>query len=356
PDVSNADAPTVSDNDGNARPGNPATSSSMLGGKVTLQPVVTNQTGISITATNYDQINGLAAGIAGSGSAAVALSAVVNAINDTTTATVGADAKVTASAGNVNVSAASDVHHLAVAAAVAVSGGGAVAPAVDVTVITNVTTASLEAGSDVTASNGDIVVDANATEDMLLVGFGIAGAQVGIGGAVSVLVVNNTTTASVAGTADAWGNVVVHSTDDTDITIVDGAGGFGLGGAGASVGVISLNKTTEAFIANSAAEHAVVHAGGHGAGATGVVGTLTGGEDASGFDTGSVKGVLVEAQSQENVFHLNVAAGGGFIGLAGGVTVTTLAGNTHAYIQNADVNWTDHDGTDADQSVWVNAT
>ncbi|MGH6644013.1 MAG: hypothetical protein ACRED3_15090, partial [Bradyrhizobium sp.] len=247
PGVSNADAPTVADDDGNARPNNPGTSSSMLGGKVELKPFATDQTGVSITATNYDQINGLAAGIAGAGSAAVALSAVVNSINDTTTASVAANAHVTASAGNINISAASDVHHLAVAASLAVSGGGAVAPAVDVTVISNITSASTEAGSVVTASAGNIVVDANAKEDMLLVGFGIAGATVGIGGAVSVLVVNNTTTAKIAGTADAWGNVVVHSTDDTDITIVDGAGGFGLGGAGASVGVISLSKTTEAY-------------------------------------------------------------------------------------------------------------
>ncbi|HEX5279640.1 MAG TPA: hypothetical protein VFW28_06150 [Micropepsaceae bacterium] len=363
PGVSNANSPNIddgSDSHGNQR-SNPNTSSDMLSGSVTLSPSTASVSGIAVSATNYDQVNGFAAGLAGAGSAAVALTAVVNAINDTTTAYVGANANV--SGPNVSVNAGNDFHHLAVAAALAVSGGGSVAPAIDVSVITNNTTAYIDTGATVAATAGDVTVTAGASEDMLLVGFGIAGGTVGIGGSVSVLVVNDTTKAYIAGGdldgdgnviagVTAHDNVVLRANDDTNVVIVDGAGGFGLGGAGASVGVLSLGKTTEAYVGDGA----VVEADGNGAGVTALAGTLTGGDDATGFDTTTVHGLVVEATSSENVFHLNVAAGGGAVGVAGGITVTTLNSSTHAYIGAAEINQVDSDSAgNAAQDVYVNA-
>src|SRR5262249_58810237 len=88
-----------------------------------------------------------------------------------------------------------------------------------------------------------------------------------------------------------------------------------------------------------------------------LAGTLAGGDDATGFDSTTEKGLVVEATSHEKVFHLNVALGGGFIGIAGGVTVTILHATTHAWIGAADVNFTDNDGSSSgnDQDVVVNA-
>ena len=320
--MDNSSAPTVGDGDSEDRPSNPDSDSSMLGNSVSLSPATHSVSGIAISATNYDQVNGFAAGVAASGSAAVALTAVVNAINDDTKAYIGANADVTAP--DVSVVAGNDFHHLAVAAALAFSGGGAVAPAVDVTVVTNNTTASIDAGAEVTATTGDVSVEANAKEDMLLLGFALAGATVGVGGAVGVLVVNDTTTAKIAGAVTADDNVVVRAVDTTDVTIVDGALGAGLGGLGVSVGVLSLGKTTEAFVDDGAS----VHARGNGSGVTALSGTLAGGNNATGFDSTTVNGLVVEAQSSEKVFHLAVAAGGGFVGLAGGITVTSLSSST----------------------------
>ena len=349
PALNNSDLPTVDDgNGGNAR-SNPGTSSSMLNGAVSIQANRAAFTGISISARNYDQINGLTAGIAVSGGAGIGLSAVVNALNNDTEAYVNHDAVVTGP--TVKVGAANDFHHLAVGATVAVGGEAGVGPAVDVSVINNTTKAELRSGSTVTATSGDITVDANGKEDILLIGIGVAGGTVGFGAGVSVLVVDNTTRADIAGTADAHGNVVVRASDATDITIVDGGAGGGLVGVGASVGVISLDKTTEAYIDNGA----IIHARALGGSVDALAGTLKDGNDASGFDTTTAKGLVVEATSREKVFHLNVALGGGFVGIAGGVTVTTLHATTHAWIGAADVNFTDNDSSGADQAVFVNA-
>jgi RTX calcium-binding nonapeptide repeat (4 copies) len=350
PTVPNADSPTVDDGSGGNQRSNPGTSSSMLGGNgVTLKPGEASFSGLAISATNYDQINGYAAGLAGSGTVSVAVTGVVNAINNDTNAYVGSDAVVNAS--GVSIGAANDFHHLAVAAAVAIAGAAGVAPAVDVSVVTATTKAEIRSGAQVTATSGDIAVIASAKEDMLLVGVGIAGGTVGFGAGVSVLVVNNTTNADIGGTVDAYGNVQVRSSDDTDITIVDGAGGFGLGGIGASVGVISMTKHTNAFVADGAIVHARANAGDTSA----LAGTLAGDNSATGFDGGIAQGLVVEATSHEHVFHLNVALGGGFIGAAGGVTVSVLSSETHAYIGDADINLPDGGSANARQDVVVNA-
>ena len=303
----------------------------------------------SASATNYDQINAVTAGIAASGSAAIALSAVVNALNNDTEAYIDTNAHVTGP--SVVVGAANDFHHLAVGATLAVSGGVAVGPAIDVSVINNITIAETRAGSQVTATNGDIKVNASSKEDILLVGIGIAGGTVGIGAGVSVLVVNNTTTADIAGKADADGNVQVRASDSTDITIVDGGVGVGLGGVGASVGVISMTSDHQCLRGHRCGNPCARPRRDH----ERLDGTLTNGDSGDGFNSGLVKGLVVEATSEEKVFHLNVALGGGFIGIAGGVTVTILNATTHAWIGAASVNASDNTGSGPDQDVWVNA-
>jgi len=66
------------------------------------------------------------------------------------------------------------------------------------------------------------------------------------------------------------------------VLIISGGLGAGFVGVGASVGVLVISKDTQAFIANGA----VVDAKGASGGTAGVYdGTLTGGDNATGFNT-----------------------------------------------------------------------
>jgi hypothetical protein len=352
PNVTNANSASV-DN----RPSNPNTSSDELGQATSVAAATQTAQGIAISATNADDIRTFAAGLAASGSAAVAVTAAVNVLSVDTEGYIGANAQVTSTSGSISVGSGNDFRHLAVSAALAVSGGGSVAPAVDVTVLTGpgstgYTTKAYVAGGAIVNAAGDVQVNASAHEDILLVGVGVAAATVGIGGAVSVLSVNNTTQAYVGGQVTAGGNVVIAAADNSNVVVIDGAGGFGLGGAGASVGVMSLTKHTDAYVDNNAIVDARAKTGGISA----LAGTLTGGNAANGFDTTTVHGLVVQAQSSENIFHLAVAVGGGFVGLAGGILVTSVNSETHAYIGNAQINQTDNmNKAGAAQDVWVNA-
>ncbi len=306
--------------------------------------------GVAVTATNKDDVETFTMSAAG-GAVGVAISAGVNVVNADTTAYIG-DATVAADAGaDVHVAAGSDFHHLAVAGTLAVGVVG-VAPAVGVTVVGNTTQSYIDTGATVTAGN-DVVVEAHGSEDVMLIGFGIAGGLVGIGGAVDVLSIGTTTKAWI-GNADvsAGSDVVVYATDDTEVNMISGALAGGFVGIGASVGVVVIDKSTEAFIADGA----VVDADGTGAGIDGVLsGTMVG--DGDGFGTTTGHGVMVQAQSSEDVFHLVAAGGAGFVGVSGAVTVTVIDSDTKAYIGNADINQTGGNaGANAAQSVFVNAS
>ena len=183
---------------------------------------------------------------------------------------------------------------------------------------------------------------------------GIAAGTVGVGGGVSVLSIDNDTTASINGTVSAGGDVVVRASDDTKVMVISGALGAGFVGVGASVGVMVLDKETSAFIGDGA----VVDAQGAGVGNTlGVLtGTLTGGDDADGFNTAGRNGVIVQAQSSEDIVQVAIAAGFGFVGVSGAAGVNIIDSDTQAYIGNADINQFDgKTGADSDQGVYVGA-
>ncbi|KKK65909.1 hypothetical protein LCGC14_2969400, partial [marine sediment metagenome] len=331
----------VDDGGGGNQRSTPSTESPSFGKIVSITPSADNVSGIAISATNQDDIEAFVLGVAGAGGAAVAVSAAVNIISANTEAYIGSNAQINttgspADGQSVIVGAANDFRHIAVSGALAVSGGGSVAPAVDVTVLTNTTSARIDGGAVVNADD-DVIVTADAAEDILLVGVGIAGGLVGFGGAVGVLIVNNTTEAKVGGNITAGGNVFVSANDDTDVLVIDGAVGAGLAGIGVSVGVIDLNKNTTAAVLNGA----IVNARGIGTGSTVLNGTMSGTDaDPTGFNTTTAKGLTVQAMSSEEVYHFAFAIGAGWVGLAGGILVTDVASNTLAYIGNAAVNQT----------------
>jgi len=312
--------------------------------------------GIAVTATNRDDIEAFTISLAG-GTVGVAISAGVNVVDTDTTAYVGDNAVINDSLTgadedqSVHVAAGNDFYHLAVAGSVA-GGVVGVGPGVDVTVLDNTTEAYIGAGASVKAAD-DVTVEAHAREDLLLIGFGIGGGVVGIGGAVSVLTVDSTTKAHIDGTVSAGGDVLILATDDTDIDTVSGALAGGLVGVGASVGVMVIDKDTQAFVETGA----TVDAAGDGVGLTGVLdGTLTNGGTTLGTTT--AHGLVVQANSTEDVFHMAVAGGFGFVGVSGAVAVTLIDSDTTALIgSGAQINQTDGNaGADALQSVYVTAS
>ncbi len=128
-------------------------------------------------------------------------------------------------------------------------------------------------------------------------------------------------------------NVLFSATDTTKPLLITASLAGGFVGVGVAVGVASITKDTEAFIGASSIVDAL--AGGSGEaciydGSTGNGCSST----APGFETGTLGGVLVESTSTENVFGLAASAGGGFVGVAGGVGVTLLHVTTDAYIGN----------------------
>jgi hypothetical protein len=347
PDVNNID--TNGDQSG-------GTVSPASTGARTLTPVQATVRGVAVSATNRDDVKTFSAAIGG-GTVGVAVAAAVNVVNTDTQAYIGDGASVNSdqsganAAQTVSVSAGNDFHHLALAAGAGFGALG-VAPGVDVTVLANHTTAAIGSGADVHAMD-DVRVDAHASEDILMVGIGIAAGTVGVGGGVSVLSFNNQTYASIAGSVSAGGDAVVRVSDDTGVTVVSGGLGAGLVGAGASVGVLLINKDTQAFIADGA----TVDAKGGGAATAGVFdGTLTGGDNANGFNAGSRDGVIVQAKSSEKLLQIDVSAGAGFVGVSGAVGVSVIDSNTQAWIGNADVNQTSGNaGAGLNQGVYVGA-
>jgi hypothetical protein len=161
-----------------------------------------------------------------------------------------------------------------------------VAPGVDVTVLSNNTSASIGSGATVKAKD-DVRVDAHASEDILMVGMGIAAGTVGVGGGVSVLTISNETYASIAATF-AGGDVVLRASDDTDVMVISGALGAGFVGIGASVGVMVIDKDTQAFVADGA----VIDAKGAGTGTDGLFGGVVGTRHGLVMDAGLVRGLL----------------------------------------------------------------
>ena len=176
-------------------------------------------------------------------------------IRDRTQAYIGANAIVTAGPGptaSVMVGASDDFYHLSVGAGLAFGVVG-VAPAVGVNVITDTTTASIGNGAKVTAAGG-ISVTANGSENILLIGVGLAAGAVGVGAVVDVLSISNQTTASIgtSATVHAGGNVLVSAVDNTSVLELSGALAGGFVGIGGAVGVMLITKVTDASIGASA--------------------------------------------------------------------------------------------------------
>ncbi|HYC46066.1 MAG TPA: LEPR-XLL domain-containing protein, partial [Burkholderiales bacterium] len=328
---------------------------SLTGKRTTSLGTDTDFRGVSVSATNRDEIRTFTFSLA-AGTVGVAVSAGVSVVNATTEASIGDSAKVNESTANANaaqevlVGAGSDFFHLAVAGTLA-AGAVGVAPAVGVNVIGNTTNALIGSSAVVNAKD-DISVLATSSEDLVMIGFGIAAGAVGVGGAVDVLSIDNHTTASIGASATvfAGGDVFVSAVDDTSVLELSGALGAGFVGVGGSVGVMLVDKDTEASIGAGAKVDAL------GGGSSGVSDVING-EMASGDPAKTTaRGVIVQAESSEDIMHIVAAGGAGFVGVSGAVGITLINADTEAAVRaGALVNTLHQDSAGGDQSVFVNA-
>lgn len=299
---------------------------------------------------------------AGGGKVGVAGAVSVNVVESTTEATIGQGAYVNTEAGYATSQQGVTVEAVADTTVVGVSGGGAgggqvgVGAAADTTVLAKTVKAGI---ADDTLADGrqadvraarDVRIEARASEDVAsaTIGFG-GGGNVGVGGAVSLLIVESDIEAAIGNKARvrAQGNVKVHAEDDiTGVLIAGGAAGGGTAGVGGSLGVAVLQGQTTARVG----DEAQVTARGLGAAQQ-----VTTGE--AGKATEAAKGLAVTAHTREDLITTVASgAGGGSAGVAATVSANVIASETHARIgRNARIN-EDNAGAAADQQVRVQAT
>ncbi|WP_170314740.1 leukotoxin LktA family filamentous adhesin [Aquibium carbonis] len=307
--------------------------------------------GVIVNAATATEIRSLAVSGAVGGAAGVALSADVPIVTTDTQATIGINARINQGAGTANaaqsvtVAAASDFYYFGLAGSAAGGGAAGVGGGAAIAIINLTTNASI-GDETLTSAAGDIVVAARAREDMMAsAAAGAFGGYAGVAGGVTTIVIDTHTTATLDGVAHAGGNVDVIADDQTRISML--AGSIGVSGAvgiGASIGVVQMDKTVSALIASGASVTAL----------GGAARSVYSGDDF--MATRQASGLNVLANSNQSVFTLAVAGGGGlFVGAAGAVTLELIDVLATATIgNNARIN-EDNTGAAPDQDVVVTA-
>ncbi|MFU8776147.1 MAG: LEPR-XLL domain-containing protein, partial [Roseovarius sp.] len=286
--------------------------------------------GLSVTASSVSDATSFGGVLAG-GAAAIGGSVVVSVITANTTAGIGAGARINDTTGQqggeqrVRVGAGGAIDHLGIVAGAAV-GGVAVLPVVHAGVANLTTTARID-GAFVRAVD-DISVRADAHQDVQALGIVLAGGgTAAIAPAVQVLDLTSTTTAAISGAAnvEAGGNVVVTAADDTNIDTLGVALAVGGTSVGAAISVVSVDKTTDAIIGSGAEVTARAEGG--------TVMALSG-ESTSRDDLDEVRGVIVEAQSRENIDVVGAGGAAGGVAIGGSVAVQFIDSDTRAAIES----------------------
>ena len=222
-------------------------------GKIANNAIITNAGNMTVSALAKQDIQSFSITAAGGGSTGIAGVATVIVTENTSEAIIGDDAQITGT-GAVNVLASNELDLSVLGGGAAASGKTGVGGSAVVGVIEQTTTAKIGNGASVTA--GDVVVSADSAEDIstLVVGLGVGGST-GVGGAVAVYSISDTTTALIDENATvlAANNVGVLADDAVDMDVLSGSVGLsGSTAVGASVSVAVINNTTKATIADGA--------------------------------------------------------------------------------------------------------
>lgn len=333
----------------------PAFSNENLTKERSVSPDFQSMNGIAVSALNTGVIKAINFSIGGGATAAAALNAGVDIVNMTTEVHI-ADNVTLNSGGDVVIAAGADLQKLGVTGAVSGAGTAAGVAGADVTLVSMNTHVELNADSGpvtITAGpTGDVLINAQAQEDILAItaGFAASGVASLDAGATVVKIDNNTLAATVGGPAHitAGGNVLVQASDDTVVAGITGEGAVGLtgGGFGGAAVVTLIDKDTSAYVANGS----TIQANAKG---NGTLTVLDGGYNSTNtaFSQKAIKGVAIQATTSESVEAIAVgAAGGTYVGAGAGVTVTIIDSDTVAY-SGADINPTP--GANLAQSVSI---
>ncbi len=310
--------------------------------------------GVSVTATNVDEVELLVVGVSASTVAGVEGSMGGLVTGNQTSAFIGDGADVNAdltgvdAAQDVRVAASSDTSFMSIAGVLVASGVASVGAAANAALIRNVAEAFIGREATVRA-NDDVEVLATNRQKALPITVGFATESgtlpilgLPIAGSLPIVSIDSHTRAFIdmGATVQAFGNVLVRAVDDTDIDTISGAGAFATGGLfsiglGVSAAVIVVTKDTQAWIGALA----TVDAHGNGATVQVLAGTVTDEQ----LDFEAARGVAVQAISTEHVFPLTAAGGASSasvnIGLAGTINLTIVNADTTAFIdRDAEIN------------------
>ncbi len=285
--------------------------------------------GVVVNAAASNSIRSLEVGFAGGGSAAIALSGNVPVITADTRATIGAAEinKMAGAAGDnqsVIVAAASDIYNLGIAGAVALGGGVGAGAGVTVSVVENTTKATVATGADMKAEQNVNVTAYSKADFVTFSAAAAGGGSVALAGGVGVVSLTSTTTAQLGGKTVAGGNVEVLADNQTRVASMAGSVSVGLGvaGVGGAISVLSIDKTTTAEILANADVTAL--------GNDDAMSAYTGADMTS---TTAVRGINVAAISGESNLTIAASAAGGlYAGISGVVTVQMHDINTSAKI------------------------
>ena len=304
--------------------------------------------GVAVTANSTTTLNEIAASAGGSQNIAIEVSALVSVANgDESGVThahidgevIAGDLSDKASNADILVTASADFHQLALGGSVGIGGTVATSPSFLGTWLGLDTEAYVQGDAWAT---GDTFVLAEASEHLTLLSIAAAASEnASFDAAVIVATLKQNTTRAYVNdkaTVLALGNVLISAVDDTAATSVSGGAalGTGLGGLGASPIIVTISKTTEAYVGASAQVDALGHA-------DATLDVLDGNVSGPGFqntDRKQIDGLAVQALSSEQVTNYSLAgAGGATAAVAGGVAYTHTQSDTNAYIgDNAAVN------------------
>jgi len=258
---------------------------------------------VTVRANALEHILSVSAGIAGSGTVSVGGAVSVISLNGVTHAYIGSGATIDAGDSLlISASDATGVDVIAGSAGVGIGGGG-IGASVGVIVIHKDTQAYIGDHARVATDAGGVSVQAQSSEDVFNLAATVGlGFYAGVGGAVTVEVIESNTVAYIGdfalvnaglpGTGGDQSVLVSASNDARSFSFAGGIGG-GAGGIGGAVDVGVLRNGTSAYI-------------GQGAGVT------------------AQKDVEVDASSSRQVGSVVVSAGGGLVGGAGSVSVWAI--------------------------------
>lgn len=313
---------------------------------------------ISVQTLTDNDIQTISAAIGASqGGMAGAGAVSVNTINNKARATAN-NSTLDSTTGSVELTANDSSTIFSIAGSAAISGGQAsVGVALAYNDINNITEAK-SSGDSLSGNNVTLEAGENADIQAIAVG-GSGSAKVAVTGSLGINAINNTTTASAAGTSlNTAGNVKVHAKDISSIQSITGAAAVGGNGAvGASGSYNHIGGAVKAEISGGlvTAANVLVDAeragtldvwavSGSGAGTAGISGSIAL-NDAGGSTTARIGeaaevsatgNALVTAEADDLIKSKAGALGvGGTLGGAGAIAFNDIHADTRAEVTGA---------------------